>query len=139
MAYFLFKAARKGTLHKGLVVSFSLIVAGAFGNIIDSMFYGIIFNESHGQIATFLPESGGYASFLHGKVVDMFYFPITTIHLPSWFPGYGGEDFLFFSPVFNLADFAISTGVGVFLIYQKHFFKEEKQVKTEEQAMSGDI
>ena len=127
MAYYLFKAAKNGTLHKGLVVSFSLIVAGAFGNIIDSMFYGLMFSDNYGEVAKFLPEGGGYASFLHGKVVDMFYFPITTFHIPSWSPIYSGESFLFFSPVFNLADFAISTGVGVFLLYQKHFFKEEKK------------
>ena len=130
MAYYLFKAAKKGTLHKGLVVSFSLIVAGAFGNIIDSMFYGLIFSDNYGEVAQFMPEGGGYASFLHGKVVDMFYFPITTFHIPSWSPIYSGESFLFFSPVFNVADFAISTGVGVFLLYQKHFFKEEKKEKS---------
>lgn len=137
MAYFLFNAAKKGSLHKGLIVSFSLIIAGAIGNIVDSMFYGLIFNESYGQIAQFMPQGGGYSSFLHGRVVDMFYFPLFNFDFPSWVPFYGGENFLFFSPVFNLADFSISVGVGVFLIYQKHFFKEEK--KDEHTEVSKEI
>ena len=109
------------------MVSFSLIVAGAFGNIIDSMFYGLILSDSYGEVAKFLPEGVGYAGFLHGKVVDMFHFPITKFHIPSWSPIYSGASFLFFSPVFNLADFTISTGVWVSPLYQKHFFKEEKK------------
>jgi len=127
MLYFLFKASKNKTLHQGLVVSFSLIVAGAIGNIIDSAVYGLLFNDSYGQVATFMSAEGGYATFLHGRVVDMFYFPIIESHFPSWFPVWGGEDFTFFSPVFNLADASITTGVGIFIIYQKHFFKEEKK------------
>ena len=74
-----------------------------------------------------MPAEGGYATFLHGRVVDMFYFPIIESQFPTWFPMWGGEEFTFFSPVFNLADMSISTGVGIFIIYQKHFFKEEKK------------
>jgi signal peptidase II len=129
MLYYLFKAAKNNSLHQGLVVSFSLIVAGAIGNIIDSAVYGLLFSDSFGQVATFMPADGGYATFLHGRVVDMFYFPIIESQFPAWFPVWGGEEFTFFSPVFNLADMSISTGVGIFIIYQKHFFKEEKKVE----------
>jgi signal peptidase II len=136
MAWYLFKAAKKKSLHPGLLWSFSFIVAGAIGNIIDSAFYGIIFNDSFGQVASFMPEEGGYGSFLHGYVVDMFYFPIIESHFPDWMPIWGGESFTFFSPVFNVADASITTGAGVFLLFQKHFFKEEGkkvQEKSEEQ------
>ncbi len=134
MLYLLIKAAKKNSLHQGLVVSFSLIIAGAIGNIIDSAVYGLLFNDSFGQVASFMPAEGGYATFLHGRVVDMFYFPIIESQFPTWFPMWGGEEFTFFSPVFNLADMSISTGVGIFIIYQKHFFKEEKkeEIVTEE-------
>jgi signal peptidase II len=133
MAWYLFKAAKKKTLHPGLVWSFSFIVAGAIGNIIDSAFYGIIFNDSFGQVASFMPEEGGYGTFLHGYVVDMFYFPIIESHFPDWMPFWGGESFTFFSPVFNVADASITAGAGVFLLFQKHFFKEEGK-KVEEIA-----
>jgi len=129
MTWFLLRAARENKLHQGLLVSFSLIVAGAIGNIIDSLFYGIIFNDSFGQVATFLSPEGGYSSFLHGRVVDMFYFPLIESRFPDWLPIWGGENFIFFSPVFNVADAAITSGVGLFLIYQKHFFNDEKGKK----------
>ncbi|MEZ5174440.1 MAG: signal peptidase II [Bacteroidia bacterium] len=109
-----------------MVTSFSFIVAGAIGNIIDSAFYGLIFNDSFGQVATLFPPEGGYASFLHGHVVDMFYFPLIESNFPDWIPFWGGEHFIFFSPVFNLADASITFGAGIFLIYQKHFFAEKK-------------
>jgi signal peptidase II len=125
MTWFLFKSASKFTLHPGLVTSFSFIVAGAIGNIIDSAFYGLIFNDSFGQVATLFPPDGGYESFLHGHVVDMFYFPIIESTFPDWLPFWGGEHFIFFSPVFNLADASITFGAGIFLIYQKHFFNEK--------------
>jgi len=132
MTWFLLRAARERKLHTGLLVSFSLIVAGAIGNIIDSMFYGIVFNDSFGQVSTFLPVEGGYSSFLQGRVVDMFYFPLIESSFPEWLPVWGGEHFVFFSPVFNIADSAITTGVGIFLIFQKHFFKEEKEATIEQ-------
>lgn len=106
----------------GLVLSFALIFAGAFGNILDSVFYGKLFSESYHQVAQLLPSNGGYTGLLHGKVVDMFYFPILEGHFPAWFPFWGSEEFIFFRPVFNLADFSISVGVGIILVFQKSFF-----------------
>lgn len=126
MTYYFFRELRKKTLHPGLETAFALILAGAIGNIIDCLFYGIIFNDSMVQVATLFPEGGGYGTLLHGLVVDMFYFPLIEADFPEWLPIWGGEHFIFFSPVFNLADAAISTGVGVFILYQKHFFKEKK-------------
>lgn len=115
----------------GLLISFSLIIAGAMGNIMDSMFYGVIFSKSvfHGGLSEFMPEAGGYAPFLQGKVVDMFYFPLIDSTLPEWFPFWGGERFQFFRPVFNLADSAISVGVASIIIFHRKFFKQEKKKK----------
>jgi signal peptidase II len=110
----------------GLIISVSLIMAGALGNIIDSTFYGILFSESHYEVATFLPPEG-YATWFHGKVVDMFYFPVIQGYFPSWFPFWANEPFLFFRPVFNIADSAITTGVFSILIFQKKFFAHESQ------------
>ncbi len=113
----------KKDAHTGLIASVSLILAGALGNIIDSAFYGMIFSESYfNQVAVAFPETGGYASFLHGKVVDMLYFPVIQCDLPSWVPFWGGKDFIFFRPVFNLADSSITTGVAILLVFQKRFF-----------------
>lgn len=111
--------------HKGLIFSVALILAGAAGNIIDSLFYGMIFNDSWGRVASFLPEGGGYATFLQGKVVDMFYFPIIRGTWPDWFPWWGGSSLIFFRPVFNIADSSITVGVFIILIWQKRFFSEE--------------
>ena len=117
--------------HSGFIFCSALIFAGALGNLIDSMFYGLIFTESDPymqNIAHFLPKGGGYASFLHGKVVDMLYFPIiTNTHYPSWFPFWGGEEFEFFRPVFNIADASISIGVIAILIFQNKFFKKHEE------------
>ena len=116
---------RKG-YHKGFVICASMIYAGALGNLIDSMFYGMIFEYSNPlfqNVAKLFPVKGGYESFLHGRVVDMMYFPIiTNTQFPSWVPIWGGEDFEFFRPVFNIADAAISCGVTVILIFQNKFF-----------------
>ena len=122
--------------HKGFLICAALIYAGALGNLIDSLFYGIIFEQSNPfsqNIARFFPPGGGYASLLHGKVVDMLYFPIiTNAHFPSWVPIWGGEEFEFFRPVFNLADASISTGVIVLLLFQNKLMArpEEKRVHT---------
>jgi signal peptidase II len=113
---------KKATI--GLILSVSAIMAGAIGNIIDSSFYGIIFSESFNQPAILFPPQGGYSSFLHGKVVDMFYFPIINTHWPSWSPIKPGESFVFFRPVFNVADSAITCGVISILLFQKRMFRE---------------
>ncbi|MBL6663300.1 MAG: lipoprotein signal peptidase [Flavobacteriales bacterium] len=111
----------KTQVKKGIIYSISLILAGAIGNMVDSAFYGMIFSESYGQIATVF--EGGYSSFLQGKVVDMFYFPLINGHFPNWFPFVGGNHFIFFRPIFNIADAAISTGVINILIFHRSFFK----------------
>lgn len=123
----------------GLLVSFALILAGAIGNILDSAFYGLLFSEStyHGDVATLFPEGGGYANFLHGKVVDMLYFPMFSGVYPDWLPFKGGESFQFFKPVFNLADTSITIGVLNILLFQRSFFsaeKEEEQQESQEQV-----
>lgn len=113
-----------------LIVCVSLIIAGAMGNIIDSMFYGLIFNDPSGvfvnQVATLFPKGGGYAGFLHGQVVDMLYFPIIQTHLPTWVPFYGGEEFVFFSPIFNIADSSITIGVLMLILFQRRLFKPQE-------------
>lgn len=106
-----------------VITSISLIFAGALGNMIDSAFYGIIFSDSYYHVAELLPEGGGYSSFLHGRVVDMFYFPVIRGHYPHWFPFWGSQQFLFFRPVFNIADSSITIGVSIFIIFQKRFMK----------------
>jgi signal peptidase II len=123
----------------GLLICGSLILAGAAGNLIDSMFYGLIFNDSIGyEVAKFMPSGGGYGSFLHGRVVDMLYFPIYEGYLPSWVPFKGGDYFVFFRPVFNVADAAISTGVVAILLFQKRFFGKHMQPKEIEQPVAKD-
>lgn len=107
--------------HNGLVLSLSMVMAGALGNIIDSLFYGVIFSESTPMLAaTLFPEGGGYSSLFRGKVVDMFYFPIIKGNWPDWFRN--GESFIFFRPVFNIADSSITVAVGLILLNQKRFF-----------------
>jgi len=123
--YYLIKISRDGT-HKGLVYSIALVFAGALGNILDSTFYGLLFNDSYHQVAELFPASGGYAPMLYGRVVDMLYFPLFSGFFPDWFPIWGGGHFLFFRPVFNIADTAISVGVGMIIVFQKRFFKNPK-------------
>lgn len=121
IGYYLKSLIEKGA--KGvIVVAFSLIMAGALGNIIDSAFYGLLFGESYGQVTSFLPEGGGYAGFLQGRVVDMLYFPLWKGYLPDWLPIWGGDYFVFFRPVFNIADSAISIGVALLILFQKQAF-----------------
>ncbi len=118
----------KNNESRGLIVAFSMIIAGALGNIVDSMFYGLIFSEStfHGGLATMFPPEGGYGSFLTGKVVDMLYFPMIDTFLPEWVPLWGGKHFEFFRPVFNIADSAITVGVTVILLFHRRFFSSGK-------------
>lgn len=108
----------KKNYNTGFIVCISLILAGAMGNIFDSAFYGLIFNEStNTSVATFVPLGQGYESFLHGRVVDMFYFPIIDTNWPEWLPFIGGEHFIFFSPIFNFADASISCGIIALLLF----------------------
>ncbi len=138
--------------HKGFIFCASLVYAGALGNLIDSSFYGLIFDKGmtfepiikeyvgYDGIATF--SSKGYTPFLHGNVVDMLYFPIIKGNFPSWLPFFGGDDFEFFRPIFNIADASISTGVISILVFQKSFFKEintaEKHPTVETNALVND-
>lgn len=136
--FYLQRIVRQG-YHRGFVFCAALIYAGALGNLIDSCFYGIIFDRGmlfDPQIGEYTIYDGiakiartGYAGFLHGNVVDMLYFPVIKGHFPSWFPVWGGEDFEFFRPIFNIADAAISTGVITILVFQKRFFKNRRQLE----------
>jgi len=122
--------------HRGFIFCASLVYAGALGNLVDSAFYGLIFDKGmtvdtvikeyvgYNGIAVF--SSKGYSSFLHGNVVDMLYFPVIKGHFPSWVPVFGGDDFEFFRPIFNIADASITTGVISILVFQKRFFKQRK-------------
>jgi signal peptidase II len=135
--------------HPGFIFSVSLILAGALGNILDSAFYGMIFDKGtalNTDFQEYLPYSGisnfsteGYASAMQGCVVDMFYFPMFNGTFPEWFPIWGGEDFQFFRPIFNLADAAISTGVGVIIIFQKKFMKQEESPKVSEPEITAPV
>lgn len=109
---------------KTLTFAVALIFAGALGNIIDSVFYGLIFSHSYGQIAEVFPVSGGYANIFHGKVVDMLHFPIWRGTIPDWLPFIGANEFSFFDPVFNIADVAISTGIGMLIVFNKKAFSK---------------
>ena len=112
-----------------LTVAIALILAGAVGNIIDSVFYGVIFNDSIGQVAT-LFSSEPYGTLFHGEVVDMLYFPLWHGNLPEWLPIWGGKSFSFFNAIFNIADVAISTGVGILIVFNKKAFgNKEKQTE----------
>ncbi|MEI6189488.1 MAG: lipoprotein signal peptidase [Chitinophagia bacterium] len=133
---FLIKGFIEKKYHPGFLFCAALIFAGALGNLIDSIFYGLIFEASVPYttvVAHLFPAEGGYAALFHGKVVDMFYFPIIqNAHFPSWFPIWGGEEFEFFRPVFNFADAAISTGVITLFVFQGKFFSEPEQVNMAE-------
>ncbi|MDP2336340.1 MAG: lipoprotein signal peptidase [Bacteroidota bacterium] len=123
IGWYILKLVKKD-LPMGFIACVSLIFAGAIGNIIDSAFYGLIFNDSYGQVSTLFPAGGGYASFLHGRVVDMFYFPLFSGVYPVWVPFAGGSEFQFFRPVFNVADSSISIGIfSIILFYRKQFNK----------------
>ncbi len=128
---------------RGFIFCAALIYAGALGNLIDSMFYGMIFDESptgngYGYVAHIFPAHG-YAGFLHGRVVDMLYFPIIKSHFPSWFPFVGGDEFEFFSPIFNIADASISAGVITLLLFQKRFFKKHHDETNSTVVTNADV
>jgi signal peptidase II len=119
------------------IACIALILAGALGNIVDSAVYGLLFSASGHAVAEFLPPEGGYATFLHGKVVDMLYFPIYRGILPDWIPIWGGKYFEFFRPVFNLADSAISIGVITIILFQRKFFPPKKTAAESESQTAG--
>ncbi|WP_179348916.1 lipoprotein signal peptidase [Winogradskyella pacifica] len=110
---------------KTLIFAISIIFAGALGNILDSVFYGVLFSDSVMQVATFLPEDGGYAKVFHGNVVDMLHFPIWSGVMPDNLPLIGGKYFSIFDPVFNVADMAISSGIGILIVFNKKAFDDE--------------
>ncbi|TDQ33086.1 lipoprotein signal peptidase [Zeaxanthinibacter enoshimensis] len=130
IGYWLYDIIRKNA-SRTLIIAVSLIFAGAFGNIIDSLFYGMIFNDSSNQVATIF-SSEPYGGLFYGKVVDMLYFPIIDTRWPEWVPVVGGQIFRFFEPVFNIADTAISTGVGILIVFNKKAFgsAEDQEVKS---------
>ena len=135
--WYLIKIVRQN-YSRGFIVCASLIYAGALGNLIDSMFYGLLFSESsYMQVGRFLPAGGGYGGFLHGKVVDMLYFPIVNSSFPDWMPLIGGTRFEFFSPIFNIADASISIGVITLLIFQKRFLHKKEEASVEEENTTG--
>lgn len=124
IAWYINRLMRRG-FSKGFLFFSVLILAGATGNVIDSIFYGVAFDDSYYQVASFLPEEGGYAPLLYGKVVDMFYFPLVEIEsMPAWIPFLGGRPFVFFSPIFNLADSYITIAIFAFLLFYRRELKK---------------
>lgn len=133
IGWYLFKLTKEKEIPFGFLVSIALIFAGAIGNILDSLFYGMIFNHSYGQVASVFPEGGGYSDFLHGRVVDMFYFPLINGHYPDWIPFIGGRDFIFFRPVFNIADSSITVGIFSILLFYRNYFSKKNDTQPEEE------
>lgn len=134
LVYYLMILRAKDFIPRGYVVCVALITAGAMGNIVDSAFYGLIFdNPPAPALATAFPEGGGYAPFLHGQVVDMLYFPLFSFDWPEWLPIVGGDHFVFFQPVFNLADAAISVGIVVLIIFYSKYLGDTRRL-TEDDA-----
>lgn len=125
IGYYLFRSIRRG-ISWGYLVCLSLVIAGAAGNIVDCVFYGMIFNNPPAPMtADFVPWGTGYGTLFHGRVVDMFYFPLVEWNWPAWLPGLGGEHFIFFSPIFNFADAAISCGIVALLL----FYRKQLELK----------
>lgn len=126
IGWYIFFLARTGSSRLS-IICFSFILAGAIGNIIDSALYGKIFSDSVEGLATLFPQNGGYAGYLHGRVVDMLYFPLFSGRFPDWLPIWGGENFLFFRPIFNIADSSITVGVLIYLIFNRQMTPPAKK------------
>ncbi len=124
LGYYLYKIIRNKAFPTGYVVSVALVLAGAAGNIIDSLFYGEIFTHSRGRVASLVPFGEGYGDFMYGNVVDMFYFPLFSFDWPAWVPFVGGEHFIFFSPIFNFADACISCSIIVILLFYRKYINQ---------------
>ncbi|MDR1814914.1 MAG: lipoprotein signal peptidase [Tannerella sp.] len=118
LGWFIFKLIRRD-FKFGFIICLSFILAGALGNIIDCVCYGALFDNSYGHVATFMPEGGGYSTWFHGRVVDMLYFPLIKTVLPTWVPFMGGHEFVFFRPIFNVADSSICVSVFTLLIFYR--------------------
>ncbi|PHN95196.1 lipoprotein signal peptidase [Maribacter sp. 6B07] len=137
IGYWLFDVIKKKASNT-LIWAVSLIFAGALGNILDSVFYGAIFNESYNEVATLFSDEP-YGKLFYGKVVDMLYFPMVDSTWPTWMPMVGGQNFRFFEPVFNIADTAISTGVGILLVFNKRAFNKEEKVESSISEENSDM
>ena len=131
----IYKLIKRGTYQFGYILCLSLILAGALGNILDCLFYGVVFDHSYGQVATFLPEAGGYSTYFQGKVVDMLSFPLIKTTWPAWMPLWGGKEFIFFRPIFNIADSTICVNAFILIIFYKHslFTSLGKEKKTNDE------
>lgn len=136
IAWYIIKLSKEES-HVGFLTAMGLIFAGALGNILDSVFYGQIFTESTAHIAQKVAFGDGYASMLHGRVVDMLYFPLVDGFFPDWLPIWGGDHFMFFRPVFNIADSAITVGVAIIILFQKSFFEDfdNEEIKSPEATL----
>jgi signal peptidase II len=136
LSWYIWHLSKRNTKF-GVIACFSLILAGAMGNIFDSVIYGLIFSEStFFDVARMFPAEGGYSTFLHGKVVDMLYFPVFQGTYPQWFPFWKGQEFIFFRPVFNISDSAITTGVLSLIIFERKFFQGHEEEKKSEEIES---
>ncbi|MDI9544992.1 MAG: lipoprotein signal peptidase [Bacteroidota bacterium] len=137
LIWYMVHISRKKQFPTGYVLSIALIIAGALGNVIDCVFYGLIFDHSYGQVAGFFPEGGGYAPIFYGKVVDMLFFPLIDTTLPDWLPIWGGRHFLFFRPVFNIADTSITTGILILLIFYRSCLAEDTKGEKSKSDKAG--
>ena len=137
LIWYMVYISRKKQFPTGYVLSIALIIAGALGNVIDCVFYGLIFDHSYGQVAGFFPEGGGYAPIFYGKVVDMLFFPLIDTTLPDWLPIWGGRHFLFFRPVFNIADTSITTGILILLIFYRSCLAEDTKGEKSKSDKAG--
>jgi signal peptidase II len=129
LLWYVSRIISKKSTRTGYLVCIALIIAGAMGNIFDCLFYGLVFDHSYGQLATFFPAGGGYGTFFYGKVVDMLYFPLIDSHWPTWMPFVGGDSLVFFRPIFNIADASISVGIFILLLFYRKDLSEVSTAK----------